>query len=103
MANELESLLLDHPEVREIAAIGVPDPVLGERVCVVVVPEATDVEPEELRLRLVEHLDKRDVAKFKWPERLVLVDALPKTGTGKIQKDTLRSQVAAAGDSKARS
>jgi non-ribosomal peptide synthetase component E (peptide arylation enzyme) len=94
MADELESLLLVHPDVREVAAIGLPDPILGERVCVVVVPEAGCTAPaEELRLRLVEHLDQRDVAKFKWPERLVLADELPKTGTGKVKKDVLREQV----------
>jgi 2,3-dihydroxybenzoate-AMP ligase len=93
MAPELELLLHDHPEVREVAALGVPDPALGERICVAVVPEVPDVDPEELRKRLVEHLDKRGVAKFKWPERLVLVDELPKTGVGKVQKDVLRGWV----------
>lgn len=96
MAAELELLLHDHPDVGEIAAIGVPDPVLSERVCVVVVPKPTsrDLSPEELRQRLVDYLDRRDVAKFKWPEKLEIVDELPKTGTGKIRKDVLRDQVA---------
>ncbi len=93
MAPELESLLHDHPEVREVAAIGVPDAALGERICVAVVPEVPGVDPEGLRQRLVEHLDRRDVAKFKWPERLVLVDELPKTGVGKVRKDVLRGWV----------
>jgi non-ribosomal peptide synthetase component E (peptide arylation enzyme) len=96
MAAEVESLLLGHPAVREIAAIGVPDPDLGERICVAVVPEAAlaDVDPEGLRADLVRYLDDRQVAKFKWPERLVLVDELPKTGVGKVQKDLLRDRVA---------
>ncbi|ORB04977.1 hypothetical protein BST30_15815 [Mycobacterium mantenii] len=93
MAPELELLLHDHPEVREVAAIGMPDPALGERICVAVVAEVPGVDPEELRKRLVEHLDKRGVAKFKWPERVVLVDELPKTGVGKVQKDVLRSWI----------
>jgi len=93
MAPELELLLHDHPEVRELAAIGIPDQALGERICVVVVPEVAGVDPEELRTRLVEHLDRRGVAKFKWPERLVLADELPKTGVGKVRKDVLRSWV----------
>ena len=97
MAAELEFLLHDHPDVREVAAIGVPDPAYGERVCVVVVPEpgSGELEPEQLRQRLVEHLDKRDVAKFKWPERLQIVDQLPKTAIGKVQKNVLREQVVA--------
>ena len=97
MAAELELLLHDHPEVREVAAIGVPDPALGERICAVVVPEVSGVDPEELRTRLVEHLDNRDVAKFKWPERVVLVDELPKTGVGKVRKDVLRGWVESGG------
>jgi non-ribosomal peptide synthetase component E (peptide arylation enzyme) len=97
MAPELELLLHDHPEVAEVSAIGVPDPALGERICVVVVPEDPGVDPEELRKRLVEYLDKREVAKFKWPERLVLADELPKTGVGKVRKDVLRSWVESGG------
>lgn len=97
MAPELELLLHDHPEVREVAAVGMPDPALGERICVVVVPEVPGVDAEELRKRLVEHLDKRDVAKFKWPEHLLLVDELPKTGVGKVQKDVLRGWVRSGG------
>lgn len=95
MAAELEFLLHDHPDVREVAAIGVPDQALGERVCVVVVPEldSRDVPAEELRQRLVDHLDRREVAKFKWPEQLVIVEELPKTGVGKVQKDVLRNWV----------
>ncbi|HET6948797.1 MAG TPA: AMP-binding protein [Acidimicrobiales bacterium] len=97
MAAELEYLLHDHPDIREVAALGAPDPALGERVCVAVVPEphSRDADPEELRKRLVEHLDAKHVAKFKWPERLVVVDELPKTGVGKVQKDILRSWVEA--------
>ncbi|KLO46662.1 hypothetical protein ABW17_02140 [Mycobacterium nebraskense] len=97
MAPELELLLHDHPEVREVAAIGMPDPALGERICVVVVPEVAVADPEALRMRLVEHLDKRHVAKFKWPERVVLIDELPKTGVGKVRKDVLRSWVESGG------
>jgi 2,3-dihydroxybenzoate-AMP ligase len=98
MAAELELLLHDHPDLREVAAIGIPDLALGERVCVVVVPEdsSRDVAPEELRRRLVKHLDSREVAKFKWPERLVIVEALPKTAIGKVQKEVLRERAVAA-------
>jgi acyl-coenzyme A synthetase/AMP-(fatty) acid ligase len=61
---------------------------------VVVVPEpGCDVPAEELRQRLVAYLDQRHVAKFKWPERLMLVDELPKTGTGKNQKSVMRDWV----------
>lgn len=97
MSAELELLLHDHPEVREVAALGLPDPGLGERICVAIVPNASDVDPEDLRKRLVDFLDKREVAKFKWPERLVVVDELPKTGVNKVRKDVLREWIVSAG------
>jgi 2,3-dihydroxybenzoate-AMP ligase len=94
MAAELEYLLHDHPDVREVAAFGAPDAALGERVCVAVIPEDSSrgVDPEELRRRLVDHLDNKQVAKYKWPERILVVDELPKTGVGKVQKDLLRAR-----------
>jgi 2,3-dihydroxybenzoate-AMP ligase len=97
MAAELELLLSGHGAVREVAAVGIPDAALGERVCVVVVPEAdaAGLGAEQLRDQLVGFLDERSVAKFKWPERLVLVEALPKTAIGKVRKDVLRQQVMA--------
>ncbi len=98
MADELETLLLHHPEVREVAAFGVPDPRLGERVCVAIVTEsgAGSVDPEQLRQELVEFLDQRDVAKFKWPERIMIVGELPKPRDGgKVQKNILRERAAA--------
>ncbi len=88
-SEEVENLLLGHPKVRESAVIGAPDPVLGEKVCAVIVPQpGQSVTLEELvhHLRHVE-----EAAAFKWPEQLIVVDALPRNPVGKILKRELRA------------
>jgi len=84
-AKEIEDLVFEHPEVEEVALVGYPDEVLGERACAVVVAG----RPLELE-DLVGFLRSRSVANQKLPERLLLVDALPKTASGKVQKFRLR-------------
>ncbi len=94
-SEEVEGLLLAHPKVREAAVIGLPDPVMGERVCAVVVPQpeqAVDLQELVAFLR-----DQQEVAAFKWPERLVLVDELPRNPLGKVLKRELRRQHACEG------
>jgi len=71
-----------------VAVVGYPDDVLGERSCAVVVAE----RPLELA-DLVDYLRSRSVANQKLPERLVQVEALPKTASGKVQKYRLRDRV----------
>jgi cyclohexanecarboxylate-CoA ligase len=84
---EIEGVLFQHPKVREVAIVGVPDPRLGERACAVVVPRAK----ESLRLdELTAFLAEKDVSKNYFPERLLLIDEMPKTPSGKIQKFALR-------------
>ena len=92
-SEEVEGMMLSHPAVREAAVIGSPDPVLGERVCAVVA-----VQPGcQLTLPdLVAHLrDVEEAAAFKWPERLVLVEQLPRNPVGKVLKRELRERYAA--------
>ncbi len=70
-----------------------PDPELGERVCVYVVPRpGATVTLDEVRAR---RWHAAGVARFKLPERLVLVDELATTKVGKIDKKALRADVAA--------
>jgi cyclohexanecarboxylate-CoA ligase len=89
---EVENLIFAHPDVAEVAVVGVPDPRLGERACAVVVPRAgaTLTLPE-----LVEYLLARGMAKTYLPERLEIVKALPRTPSGKIQKFKLRESLQA--------
>jgi cyclohexanecarboxylate-CoA ligase len=87
---ELENLLFEHPAVREVAVVAMPDPVLVERACAFVVPTPGAAPSLE---DLVEFLLGRQLAKQKCPERLELVGELPKTQSGKIQKFRLRELI----------
>lgn len=88
---EVEQLLLGHPQVKEVAVVGWPDPVLGERVCAVVVPAPQSTPTLEA---LVKHLAQvGQVAAFKWPEKLVVQAELPRNALGKILKRELRSHL----------
>jgi len=84
---EIEQLLYQHEAVREAAIVAMPDPRLGERACAFVALRAGHaLDLRSMRIFLDEHR----VAKQYWPERLELLDELPKTASGKIQKYILR-------------
>lgn len=90
---EVESVLYDHPEIVDVAIIGVPDERLGERAAAVVVARpGTAPQLDELNA----YLRDRGVSTHFLPERLELVDALPKTASGKIRKVELRDRFATA-------
>ena len=82
---EIEQLLHAHPSVRDVAIVAMPDERLGERACAFVVGDL-DFDT------MLEYLDSHRVSKTYWPERLELVDTLPRTPSGKIQKFILRGQ-----------
>jgi non-ribosomal peptide synthetase component E (peptide arylation enzyme) len=80
---EIEELLVAFPEVQRAAVIGLPDERLGERMCACVVLEAgTSLD----LATVVERLEAGGLAKFKLPQRLEVLDALPTTASGKVQK-----------------
>jgi non-ribosomal peptide synthetase component E (peptide arylation enzyme) len=83
-----------HPKVADVAVVGLPDPVLGERCCAVVVcRDAAD----PLRLdELVDHLEGAGLMRQKFPEQLELVDALPRNPSGKVVKTALRDRFGSA-------
>ncbi|MDH6284985.1 AMP-binding protein [Prescottella agglutinans] len=89
---QVEDLLAAHPAVRGVAAVAMPDERLGEAVCLYLVPaQGCDaVTLEKIKAYLLE----QGVAIQKVPERLEIVDALPTTATGKIQKHVLRARIA---------
>jgi 2,3-dihydroxybenzoate-AMP ligase len=90
-AEEVENLVYQLPAVAQVAAVAMPDPQLGERVCVYVVPRpAATLTLEEIRT----FMDASGVARFKLPEHLVLVDELASTKVGKIDKKALRADIA---------
>ena len=87
---EVDDLLVGLPNVAEAATVGIPDEVLGERIAVAVVavpgatPELSDV---------TEWLAARDVAIFKRPQRLVVVERLPRNPMNKVVRSELRAMV----------
>jgi salicylate---CoA ligase len=90
-AEEVENLVYQLPAVAQVAAVAMPDPQLGERVCVYVVPRpAATLTLEEIR----SFMDASGVARFKLPEHLVLVEELASTKVGKIDKKALRADIA---------
>jgi 2,3-dihydroxybenzoate-AMP ligase len=90
-AEEIENLVLAHPGVFNAAAVAMPDPVLGERTCVyVILRPGARLTFEEL----VSFLQSQQIAKFKLPERLEVVDKFPLTSVGKVSKKDLRDDIA---------
>jgi len=89
---EIENVMAQHPAVADVALVGMPDERLGERGCAFVTlrPGAS------LDLPAVQGwLEQHKVARQYWPERLEIVDAMPRTASGKIQKFALRDQAKA--------
>ena len=85
---EVEQTIVSHPAVLECAVVAIPHEKWGERpkAFVVLKPGATAEEEE-----LIEHV-KANLARFKAPDAVDIVEALPKTSTGKIQKFVLRDK-----------
>lgn len=84
---EVEAALEAHPAVRQAVAVGVPDDRLGERVCAFVIGDPT-FDLDACR----EWFAARGVARFKTPERVVVVDAIPVLGSGKPDRTALRER-----------
>jgi cyclohexanecarboxylate-CoA ligase len=89
---EIEEMLAHHPGLQAFSVVGMPDERLGEKVCCFVVTATGHDTPtvEELR----EFLLTRGLPVQKTPERVVAVDALPMTATGKVLKHELRKDIA---------
>lgn len=90
-SEELENLMLGYAKIREVAVVGYADEVLGERVCAVAVP----LPGAELTLQeLVAFLrDEMKVAAYKLPEKLLILDELPRNPLGKVLKRQLRDRL----------
>jgi acyl-CoA synthetase (AMP-forming)/AMP-acid ligase II len=87
---EIDEVLLDHPEVSQAAAFPIPHPTLGEDIAAMVVLRASAQASEQsLREYLLDRL-----AEFKVPSRLFMVDQIPKTATGKVNRARLAAMYA---------
>jgi acyl-CoA synthetase len=87
----VEDEVSTHPTVAMAAAVAMPDPVFGERVCVYVEQHAASPPLELEALR--DHLAARGVGKELWPERVVVVDTIPRSSGGKVAKGDLRADI----------
>ena len=87
----VENTLYENPKLASVAVVGIPDPRVQERACacVTLAPGVTEFTFEEMQ----EFLREKGMAKQYWPERLEVLDALPSTPSGKIQKFALRAIV----------
>jgi acyl-CoA synthetase (AMP-forming)/AMP-acid ligase II len=89
---EIEDALVQHPAVREVAAVGYPHERLGETVCVFVVRQpGHDLRMEDVAAQMT----RVGLARQKHPEHLRLLEELPKNAAGKVRKDVLRQMLKA--------
>jgi non-ribosomal peptide synthetase component E (peptide arylation enzyme) len=89
---EIEMAVAGHPSVAQVAAVPYPDPVLDERLCVVLILREGHAAPGVADLGA--YLKDYGMAKFKWPERIEVVEAFPLTASGKFNRQSLREMVA---------
>lgn len=83
---EVEKILVTHPKVSEVAIVGMPDPTMGERGCAYVVPKFGEVFTFD---DMVSYLKQSNIASFKFPERLEIVNGLPMAAEQKVDKRAL--------------
>ncbi|WAH37857.1 AMP-binding protein [Alicyclobacillus dauci] len=88
---EIEDLLYQHPAVADVAVVSMPDERLGERACAYVVLK-DGFESLDLS-QVTDFLGARGMAKIYWPERIEIIDEMPRTASGKIQKYVLRNDI----------
>ncbi len=86
---EVEEVLLTHPDVEDVVVIGEPDPTYGQRAVACVIPRQLGRRDLEPQLR---DYSSRRLSRYKVPAAFVLVDALPRTCTGKVQRRLVTSE-----------
>jgi 2,3-dihydroxybenzoate-AMP ligase len=88
-AEEVENLLLTHPEIVQAAIVAMADEALGEKSCAFLVCKGEMPKPHHLR----QHLRARGIADYKLPDRFVALESLPLTPVGKPDKSRLRQTI----------
>ncbi len=88
---EIESMLLTHPKISNVAIVSMPDPVMGEKACAYVVPKPGEQFTFD---EIISFLKERNIAPYKLPERLEVIDRLPLVADQKPDKKALRQDIA---------
>lgn len=88
-AEEVEDHLLAHPAIFDAAVVAMPDPMLGERSCACVIARVPGLRASEVKA----FMRGRDIAPFKVPDQVVLVDAFATTAAGKVSRKELRARL----------
>ena len=89
---EIENILLQHPQIKECAVIGVPDTKWGERPLAVLVSRGQALTDTELGAFMQTYVEKGLLSKFGVPDRFIWADEIPKTSVGKLNKKLMREQ-----------
>ena len=87
---EIENLIFKNPKVHQVSLVAMPDPVFGEKACAFVIPRAGQTLCFE---ELIGFLKLQNIASFKLPERLEIVEEFPSSNVGKILKRQLREMI----------
>jgi len=90
-AREVEDLIIGHPKVDQVAVVGMPDPILGERACAFIKPKRGETITFE---ELIAYLKEKRTSVLYLPERVERVDEMPLTNVGKVDKKRLREMIA---------
>jgi non-ribosomal peptide synthetase component E (peptide arylation enzyme) len=91
-AEEIEGLIVQHPDVADVRVVAMPDPVYGEKACAFLIMHAGRPAPSVLQLGA--YLLGMGIAKYKLPERIETIDAFPLTKVGKADKAKMRAMIA---------
>ncbi len=89
-AKEVEELISGHPKVGQVSAVGMPDPVLGERVCAFIKPRKNETIFFE---EIISFLKEKKTSVLYLPERIEIVEEMPLTNVGKVDKKQLREEI----------
>jgi non-ribosomal peptide synthetase component E (peptide arylation enzyme) len=89
-AQEVENTVLGYPKVLDAAAVAMPDEILGERTCIYVVPRPGETVT---LAEVVAFMKEKGLAVYKIPERLEIIDAIPRNPVGKIMKKVLKEDI----------
>lgn len=89
-AKEVEELVISHPRVEQVAAVAMPDPILGERVCAFIKPKKGAILSFE---EIVSYLKEKKTSVFNFPERIEVIEEMPLTNVGKVDKRKLREEI----------